>query len=60
MFQKVSVSKNIRLEMGTSRLSIEKQLSQRTQTFHREPISVLLTSSIEKFSALGGLCEYFL
>ena len=48
MFQKVSVSKNIRLERGTSRLSIEKLLSHRTETFRREPNSVPLTSSIEQ------------
>ena len=57
MFQKVSVSKNIRLERGISRLSIEKLLSQGTETFRREPISVSLISSIEKISSLRGLCQ---
>ena len=60
MFQKVSVSKNIRLERGISRLPIEKLLSHRTETFRREPISVLLTSSVENFSHLGGFCQHFL
>ena len=60
MFQKVSVSKNIRLDRGLSRLFIEKLLSQRTETFRREPISLSLISSIEKVSSIGGLCQDFL
>ena len=60
MFQKVSNSKNIRLERGISRLSIEKLLSQGTETFRSEHISVSLIPSIEKFSSLGRLCRDFL
>ena len=60
MFQKVSVSKFIGLERGISRLSIEKLLSQRNETFRREPISVSLIPSIEKFSSLGRLSQEFL
>ena len=59
MFQKNSVSRNNKLERGISRLSIEKLLSQRTESFRREPISVSLISSIERFLSLGGLCQDF-
>ena len=60
MFHKVSVSKYIMPERGTSRLPIEKLLSHRTEIFLREPKSVSLISIIEKFSSLRGLCQDFL
>ena len=59
-FRKFRVSKNIRLKGGIQRLSIEKLLSHRTETFRREINTVSLISIVENFSSLRGLCQDFL
>ena len=59
-FRKFRVSKNFMLMRRISGLSMEKFLFHRTETFRREPISVLLTSSIKNISHLGGFCQVFL